>query len=155
LPKNDFDSVADFFEEVLLKYPSQLFDGVKDILPELAKKYKLGITSDTAYTSGRILKKLLEKDGLLECFTGFTYSDEMGCSKPDPNMFRNTMWQLGSKAHETIHVGDNEYTDIQGAKEEGLKTILFTGGLKDKNVDSEADYRVDTWDELMEVLKFV
>jgi HAD superfamily hydrolase (TIGR01549 family) len=155
LPKIDFDSVADFFDEVLLKYHPGLFDGVKDILPKLAENYKLGITSDTAYTSGRILKKLLEKDGLLECFSGFTFSDEQGCSKPDPNMFRNTMWQLGSKAHETIHVGDNEYTDIQGAKEEGLKTILFTGGLKDKNVDTEADYRVDSWEELLEVMKFV
>ena len=155
LPQNEFDRVADFFENILIKYDPVLFEGVKEVLPELAKNYKLGITSDTAYTSGRILKKLLEKDGLLGCFSGFTFSDEQGCSKPDPNMFRNTMWQLGSKAHETIHVGDNEYTDIQGAKEEGLKTVLFTGGLKDKNMNTEADYRVDSWDELVEVLKFV
>jgi len=155
LPKNDFDSVAGFFDEVLLKYHPGLFGGVKDVLHKLAENYKLGITSDTAYTSGRVLKKLLEKDGLLECFTGFTFSDEQGCSKPDPNMFRSTMWQLGSKSHETIHVGDNEYTDIQGAKEEGLKTVLFTGGLKDKNMNTEADYRVDSWEELLEIFKFI
>lgn len=155
LPSGEFNQVTGFFEDVLLKYPPEYFTGVNEVLPELAKKYKLGITSDTAYTSGRVLKKILEKDGLLECFSGFTYSDEMGCSKPDPNMFRNTMWLLGSKAHETIHVGDNEYTDIQGAKEEGLKTVLFTGGLENKDIDTEADYRVDSWDELLEVMKYV
>jgi putative hydrolase of the HAD superfamily len=155
LPENEFNSVADFFGNILLKYPPEIFEGAKEVIPQLTEKYKLGITSDTAYTSGKVLKQLLEKDGLLKYFSGFTYSDEAGCSKPDPKMFRSTMLRLGSKAHETIHVGDNEYTDIQGAKEEGLKTMLFTGGLKDKNVNSEADYRVDSWKELLEVLKFV
>lgn len=155
IPQNEFDRVVKFFEETLLKYPPDLFEGVKEVIPKLSQKYKLGITSDTAYTPGRVLKKLLEKDGLLQYFSSFTFSDEAGCSKPDPKMFRNTMAQLGSNAHETVHVGDNEYTDIQGAIDAGLKTILFTAGLPDKNVSTEADYKVNSWKELLELMHFI
>jgi putative hydrolase of the HAD superfamily len=155
LPDDEFDAVAKFFEEILLKYPPEPFADVKEVIQILAQKYKLGITSDTAYTSGRVLRQLLEKDGLLQYFSGFTFSDEIGCSKPDPVTFRNTMAKLGSHPHDTIHVGDNEYTDIEGAKEIGMKTIMITEGLEDKNKETEADYKVNNWTELLELLHFI
>ena len=155
LPPDEFKLVVDFFENILLKYPPDVFEDVKTVIPALAKKYKLGITSDTAYTPGRVLKQLLEKNGLLQYFSAFTFSDEAGCSKPDPQTFRSTLNQLGSKPHETIHVGDNEYTDIEGGIEAGMKTVLFTGGLKNKDVETEADYKVNNWVELMELGHFI
>ena len=155
LPPDEFKLVVDFFENILLKYPPGLFDDAESVIPKLAQKYKLGITSDTAYTPGRVLKQLLEKDGLLQCFSAFTFSDEAGCSKPDPQTFRNTLNQLSSKPHEAIHVGDNEYTDIEGGIEAGMKTILFTAGLKNKDVETEADYKVNSWLELIELMHFI
>lgn len=155
LPQNEFDSVVKFFEEIILKYPPEPFADVKEVLPLMSQKYKLGITSDTAYSSGKTLRKLLEHDDLLRYFSAFTFSDEAGCSKPDPRMFRNTLRELGTTQNDTIHVGDNEYTDILGAKEEGMKTILFTEGLEDKNKETEADFRAKSWTELLEVLHFI
>jgi len=152
LPETDFEDLSAYFEEILLEQPPVLFEGVKEIVPELAKRFKLGITSDTAYTSGRVLRKLLEKDGLLKHFSAFTFSDEVGRSKPHEDAFRSTLSQLGVKPEEAIHVGDNENTDIIGAKRAGMKTVMFKGAYEREMTGTKADYIANDWGELSGIL---
>jgi putative hydrolase of the HAD superfamily len=152
LPEEDIISVSKYYEEVLLEDPPVLFEGNKEIIPELAKSFKLGITSDTAYTPGRVLRKLLEKDDLLKYFTAFSYSDEIGHSKPHIDVFSSTIKQLGAEPDESVHVGDNEYTDIRGAIAAGMKTIMFKGAFEREVSFTEADYVANDWKELREIL---
>ncbi len=127
LPEEEIADVSNYFQEILLEHPPVLFEGVKETIPELAKHFKLGITSDTAYTSGKTLRKLLKHDELLKYFTAFTYSDEIGRSKPHGDAFKSTLKQFGVKADEVVHVGDNEDTDIKGAKNAGMSAVIFKG----------------------------
>ncbi len=129
-----------------------LFEGVKESIPELAKHFKLGITSDTAYTSGRTLRKLLESDDLLKYFSAFTYSDEIGRSKPHSDAFKSTLKQFGVKPDEVIHVGDNEDTDIKGAKNAGMSAVIFKGANEREINFTEADYIANDWGELGKIL---
>ena len=152
LPEEDIISVSKYFGEVMLENPPVLFKGVKETIPELAKQCKLGITSDTAYTSGRVLRKLLKKDGLLEYFTAFTYSDEIGHSKPHIKAFESTLVQLGVKPEETIHIGDNEDTDIKGAIGAGMKAVLFKGAFEREMGFTDADYIANDWKDLRRIL---
>jgi len=152
LPEEDIISVSKHFEEVLLENPPVLFEGVKETIPELAKSFKLGITSDTAYTPGRVLRKLLEKDDLLKHFTAFTYSDEIGRSKPHIDAFISTLKQFGTQPEETVHVGDNEDTDISGAIDAGMKSIMFKGAIEREVSFTEADYVANDWGELKKIL---
>jgi putative hydrolase of the HAD superfamily len=152
LPEEDINRVSIYFEEVLLEHPPTLFEGVKEILPELAEKFKLGITSDTAYTSGRVLRKLLEKDGMLKYFSAFTFSDEIAHSKPHAEAFQSTLNQFGIKPEETIHIGDNEDTDIKGAIEAGMKAVMFKGAYERDISFTEADFIANDWRELKKVL---
>jgi putative hydrolase of the HAD superfamily len=152
LPENDVEDVSRFYEEIILDYKPNLFIGAKETIPELAKRYKLGITSDTAYTPGRVLRELLEHEGLLEYFTALTFSDEIGCSKPDPRAFGHTVRMLETSPEESIHIGDNEYTDIQGAKKFGMKAILFKGAYERDEAPTAADYRANDWNELKKIL---
>jgi putative hydrolase of the HAD superfamily len=156
LPEPDFADVSTYFEEVLLEQPPVLFDGVKEIVPELANRFKLGITSDTAYTSGRVLRILLERDsatgGLLKYFSAFAFSDEVGRSKPHQKAFKSTLSQLGVKPEEAIHVGDNEGTDIVGAKNVGMKSILFKGAYEREMSSTKADLVANDWGELKGIL---
>ena len=152
LPEEDIISVSMYYEDVLLENPPVLFEGAKEIIPELAKSFKLGITSDTAYTPGRVLRKLLEKDDLLKYFSAFTYSDEIGHSKPNIDAFNSTMKQFGTAPGETAHVGDNEFTDILGAVSAGMKTIMFKGAIEREVSFTEADYIANDWQELRKIL---
>lgn len=152
LPEEDIVSVSNYFGEILLEHPPVLFKGVKETIPELAKRFKLGITSDTAYTSGKTLRRLLEKDDLLKYFNAFTFSDEIGNSKPHVRAFQSTLNQLDVKPEEAIHIGDNEYTDIIGAKQAGMKAVIFKGALEREIEITEADYIVNDWEELAKIL---
>jgi putative hydrolase of the HAD superfamily len=153
LPEEDINSVSKYFSEILLEHPPVLFDGAKEIIPKLALKYKLGITSDTAYTSGNTLKMLMERDGVLKYFSAFTFSDEVGCSKPAGNAFKNTLDVLGVKPGEAAHVGDNEYTDIGGAKMAEMIAVWFKGSEERTAGDTKADFKADNWDELAKIFE--
>lgn len=152
LPEEEISNVSKFFEEVLLEHPPVLFKGVKETIPELVKRFKLGITSDTAYTSGRVLRRLLERDDLLKYFSAFTYSDEIGRSKPHGDAFKSTLKQLGVEPGEAVHVGDNEDTDIKGAKNTGMTTIIFKGAYEREIDFTDADYAANDWGELKKIL---
>lgn len=152
ISEKDINNITRYYEDVILDYPPILFEGVSGTIPELAKKYKLGITSDTAYTPGRVLKQLLKLEGILEYFRVLTFSDEIGCSKPDPRAFGCTVKLFGNAPGESLHIGDNEYTDIQGAKNFGMKTILFKGAYEREEAPTAADYRANDWNELRKIL---
>lgn len=152
LPEDEINSVSKYFEEVLLENPPVLFEGVKETIPKLSERFKLGIISDTAYTSGRVLRKLLEKDGLLTYFGAFTFSDEAGRSKPHISVFQSTLNGLSVKSEEAIHIGDNEDTDIKGAIEAGMKAVMFKGAYEREISFTEADYIANDWRELKKTL---
>jgi putative hydrolase of the HAD superfamily len=152
LQEKDADDVSRYYENVILDYKPKPFEGVKEIIPVLAEKYTLGITSDTAYTPGRVLREVLKYEGLLDYFTALTFSDEVGCSKPDLRAFGHTVKLLGSAPGETMHVGDNEYTDIQGAKNFGMKTMFFKGAYEREEGLTVADFKANDWDDLKEQL---
>lgn len=151
LPEEDLVDIAKYFEEIMLEHPPKLFEGARELLPKLAVKYKLGITSDTAYSSGRVLKILMKRNDVLKYFSAFTFSDEVGCSKPKGDAFMNTMKQLGTKPHETAHVGDNEYTDVGGAKNAGMISVWFKGAYDRDSYESAADFKANDWKDLEKI----
>lgn len=95
-------------------------------LPELAKKYRLGIVSDTGLTSAKFLRCLLLRDNIISHFAALGFSDEMGYSKPDPIIFHLTLKHLGVAPSESVHIGDLIQTDICGAKRAGMRAIQYT-----------------------------
>ena len=100
-------------------------------LDELSLHYKLGIISDTIHTTGRGLRYLLQRQGLLRFFNYMLFSDEIGASKPEPEVFRQAAFGLGAAPHQIVHIGDRESNDIIGPLSIGMNAILFTG-VKDR-----------------------
>ena len=139
-------------QEALLERPPQLVPGVAEVIPRLAQRYRLGVISDVGLTPGRVLRELLRRDGLEPCFQTMTFSDEVGATKPRPEVFQHTLAALGARPEEAAHVGDLPETDLSGARGVGMKAILFLGVSGREDGRELADAVFGRYDELEEVL---
>ena len=106
--------------------PPDIIEGCAETLAQLAKSYQLAIVSDAIVTPGVELRRLLKNHGILDHFSHFAFSDEVGHSKPHPDMFTTVLEPMQLKPEEVVHIGDRDHNDIKGAQGMGMKAILFT-----------------------------
>ena len=114
---------------------------------------RIGIVCDVGFTGGEVLRGLLADQGLLEHFSGWAFSDEVGHYKPSPQMFEAALGALGAEPQEAMHVGDLRRTDIAGAAAFGMRTARYRGLHDDPDESGvEADFVLDSHLELVEVV---
>jgi len=126
-PENMIPGIIQDLEHVVLDGNTKPINGVLEMIPSLAKEYRLGIISDTGVSSGRTLCKLLEKDGILKYFSSLVFSDEVGKSKPANLPYKKALEALSASPKQAVHVGDLRRTDVAGAANFGMWSIRFTG----------------------------
>lgn len=110
------------FAEEFKSYVS-LDDETVEVLRRLHGKYKLGIVSNISIPE--LAWELLEKFDLKKYFDTIIISGDVNRRKPHPEIFEKALKNLGVKASETLFVGDTLSTDIKGAKNVGMYTILL------------------------------
>jgi putative hydrolase of the HAD superfamily len=150
--------VAKSFAESILDFPPLLVANVKEVLPQLAGKYQLGIISDTGFTPGTILLKLFEQEKIIQYFSSFSFSDETGVSKPHPKAFLKILNDLNCEAQFAVHIGDIEKTDIVGAKNIGMRAIRFNGDKTatlnmENSKNTLADAETSDWSEIPKIIR--
>lgn len=126
-----FDGVVVEMEEMEVHLPPDPADWTLEVIPQLAERYQLGIISDTITTPGRGLQRILEQWGLLQHFSVFVFSDEVGAAKPNAKVFRKACSGFGVAPAQAAHVGDREINDVLGPQAFGMKGVLYTG-VKDR-----------------------
>jgi putative hydrolase of the HAD superfamily len=143
-------AAADAVDNALLMLPPAMLAGAWQMLRTLRRHYALAVISDTGFASGRAQDRLLEKDGARQFFNATIYSMDVGHAKPRPEIFQHAVETLGLPAHEILHIGDNERTDVKGALAAGFRAIRLdvvrNGG------PSEAEYVARSYEELVEYL---
>jgi HAD superfamily hydrolase (TIGR01549 family) len=149
----EFERIVLALEDASYLAPPVLVAGVHETIPALALSgHRLGIISDTSLTPGRVLRDFLKNDGLLDCFSTLTFSDETGFPKPDPRMFEVTLTGLGARPAEAAHVGDTPRTDIAGARAAGMIAIRCAGAV-DQEGPPEADFVIRDHREIPGILE--
>lgn len=139
------------FEEGILQHPPELLPGAKETIRFLAEQHYIALISDTAFSPGRVLRQIMQRDGIVEYFSAFSFSDETGVSKPHEQAYRTALASAGCAAEAGVHIGDIERTDIEGAKAFGMRAILFAGDphgrMNDEHKDqpTRADARAESW----------
>src|SRR5215203_2691183 len=123
----EVDELVREIETMEIRIPPDLAEGVHNTLGLLAQEYKLGIVSDTIHTQGRGLRHLLQQKELLQYFSYFVFSDEVGAAKPSLKVFRQASLGLGFPPWQIVHIGDRESNDVEGPLTIGMRAILFTG----------------------------
>jgi putative hydrolase of the HAD superfamily len=126
-PTPGFKTVVHQFEELKTYVPPDFAPNIRSALAELSASYRLGIISDTGYTAGRVVRHLLEQEGLLHYFSHFSFSDEVGAAKPSSLIFRHAATGLDVPPTQLLHIGDREDNDVGGALAAGAAAILYTG----------------------------
>lgn len=152
LTDSKFSETVDKLERMEIDIPPVPVDGIKDVLDDLSAGYPLAVVSDAIVTPGRYLRVWLEIHDLLKYFSGFAFSDEVGHSKPHPDMFHSAVSQLGVDLQQVVHIGDRDHNDIQGAQALGMKAILFTGTRATDAANTTADSICQDYSELPEIL---
>jgi HAD superfamily hydrolase (TIGR01549 family) len=133
-------------DEALVRWPAPLIDGMHDLVTTLAGRVPLAIVSDTGFASGEAQDALLERDGLLDRFAVRVYSMDIGHCKPRREPFAAALDRLGVPAHEVLHVGDIERTDVRGALDAGMRAVRVD--FKWDSGASAAEHVARTPDEL-------
>ncbi|AFH61277.1 haloacid dehalogenase [Paenibacillus mucilaginosus K02] len=123
LSPNELIRLSEEVAEIGCSYPPLPFEETKKTIAELACVFPLAIISDTGQTSGDALRRVLQRDGLLDYFKVLTFSDETGASKPHARAFVLTLEKLGVSPGEAVHIGDHETKDCLGALNAGMRTI--------------------------------
>lgn len=126
-------------------------EGVAEAVASLSRRgLVLGIVCDSGMMVGRVLRSRLERSGLAPHFepAALAFSDEVGVTKPRPEIFLRALNALGVRPAEAAHVGDLHFTDMAGARALGMRAVRFKGFNDDHSEGPEGDAVIDRYEDL-------
>lgn len=151
--EDELRHLVSVFQNSLDDGPPDIAAGVPEALEELYHIAPLVIVSDTMFSPGKVLRNYLKKKKLFNYFRYFVFSDEIGVSKPHHRTFEKALAITGTPPHESVHIGDIEQTDITGARNMGMKTILYTGVSSSDEDQTTADFVCHNWHEIPNLIQ--
>jgi FMN phosphatase YigB (HAD superfamily) len=135
---NALEKIEDSYVNTFFK----LCDHVLEILAILRSRYKLALVSNCSLGTDKIIQSL----GLDKFFHCIILSYQVGVRKPDKRMYIEALRCLELEARECVFVAD-EISDLEGAKEVGLKTILVLQGdnlyTEAKDLNFKPDFKIE------------
>ena len=110
---NFFEIIYEHFAEAGVW---ELYPEVLEVLETLSPRFQLAVISNF---DGR-LRMILEQLGVSKFFKQVFVSSEIGCDKPDPEIFRRALKSIRLQPNEILHVGDDPERDWKAATQAGL-----------------------------------
>jgi HAD superfamily hydrolase (TIGR01509 family) len=141
-------------EETRTRYSAavfRLYNGALQVLAVLQGKYRLALVSNCAIGTSDVMKEL----GLTRYFDCVTLSYEVGVRKPDSPIYFDALKCLKLEPYDCIFVAD-EISDLEGAREVGMRTFLVRQGLHTFNEAKDRDFQPDfQCNSISEIAKFL
>jgi len=141
------------FEEASHSGGVVALEGARETLAALERAgVACGLVCDTGLTPGRVVRRHLDREGLLGALAVQAFSDELGAPKPDARAFAAALEPLGADSERSVHVGDLRRTDVAGARELGMISVRLRQVYDDASALPEADHVVASHAELRALL---
>lgn len=121
-----------------------LYEEALEVLQLLARDYTLG-----ALTNGNAD---IYKTDAAEYFDFAFLAEEVGASKPAPDMFQAALRKTGVAAASVVHVGDNPKHDIHGAQAMGMRTVWMNNRQAQWTGGTPADREINNLRQLPEAI---
>lgn len=116
------DQITSAFNALLLDYPPERIR----LVQELSKKYRVFLLSNTNAIHVEYYNEMLSREfgieNLDQLMEKAFYSNELGCRKPDKEIYQKVLKLADIKAEETLFIDDNE-ENVKAAEELGIKAI--------------------------------
>ena len=127
-----------------------LFPGVKELIPELSKKYTLAVVSLAKSDTPEERRKIIEKSGIAGHFQTILVGGE-----DKDEMYERVLLELNISPHKVIVVDDRTVKGVAWGNRKGAQTIWFKNGkfseeLPDEQT-GEPTYTVSTISELKKI----
>ena len=114
---------------------------------------RVGIVCDVGLTPSPTLRAYLDRNGILDAFHHWSFSDEVGVYKPSPAIFAHALSGLDvDDPARAMHVGDLRRTDIAGARGAGMVAVRYRGVADDPDPTGdgpEGHHVADHHDEIV------
>lgn len=124
-----------------------LYEEALGVLELLAQRYTLG-----ALTNGNAD---IYRTDAAEYFDFAFLAEEIGASKPHPDMFQAALNHAGVPAASIIHVGDDPDHDIRGARDMGMHTVWVNIRRNSWPGGKPADREISNLQELPAVIESI
>lgn len=130
ISKNDLNGFYQKSEDLFLACsPVIIFENLHDFFDEIKNQGKtINILSNTGFIKGKTMRKFLISENLDQYIDFHIYSDEINCSKPNPQIFqavKNLIKNQDLRFDQILHIGDNPIADYKGAKDFGFNAHLL------------------------------
>lgn len=99
----------------------ELFPDVLPVLRSLGTRFLLGSLSNGVAD--------LQAIGLAHLFRTSVAAHQLGCAKPDPQIFLHACAALGIAPEHAVYVGDDPLLDVAAAQRAGLRAVWLERGL--------------------------
>lgn len=106
------EAFAVFLQE---RHKVELYEEALEVIEALAKEFTIG-----ALTNGNAD---VYKTDAADYFDFAFLAEEIGASKPAPDMFQAALDTVGVPASQIVHVGDDPEHDVLGAQQMGMRTV--------------------------------
>jgi len=133
-------------EEEYLSTSIRIDDEFLSVAERLTERFEISMLSNYVSEWSLFLK---EMHNLERYFKNFIVSGDVGCRKPDKEMYEITLDILHAKADDCILV-DNFLKNLKPASEIGFKTIFFQ--RSEQKTDYTPDFTVKSFKVLTEIL---
>ncbi len=141
--------VYDLYTGYLKKHPPQINDGVAEVIPVLASRYRMAVICNTGATPGSTLLQMMEDKGIARYFKHHVFSDQVHWAKPNPLIFQYTLGLLGAAPGMAAHIGDDPSTDVKGAHASGMLAVWLAPEATEPVPD--CDYHIRSLNELLTI----
>ena len=121
-----------------------------------ARGVKTGVVANSWPEPARLLRADAEAFGLAGLLDVMVFSEDVGVSKPAPEIFLRALEQLGVEPGHAMFVGDRLESDVQGAANLGMTTVqALWFAADDTSVGIEPDFMAFTPMDVLNALRRV